>query len=171
MAKVIIFIKKSNEKQPDLFSCFTPPLFQFTDYQYIKNKYRMIPNNGGIRMRDGRRPFLFPIRMYFRVRNRAKKTLPCRCIRLAINEKERCTVSYLETVRMRGLRIPPTVVRGGPRAGISIRGTARLTLIAAPCRIGKYGRRRNEKYIFFSTRPSRFFHWRQKRIPPNTGSP
>ena len=57
---------------------------------------------------------------------------------------------------MRGLRIPPTVVRGGPRAGISIRGTAGLTLIAAPCRIGKYGRRRNEKYIFFSTRPSRF---------------
>ena len=50
-----------------------PPLFQFTDYQYIKNKYRMIPNNGGIRMRDGRRPFLFPIRMYFRVRNRANR--------------------------------------------------------------------------------------------------
>lgn len=58
---------------------------------------------------------------------------------------------------MRGLRNPPTVVRGGPHSGISIRGTAGLTLIAALCRIGKYGRCRNEKYIFFSTCPSQFF--------------
>ncbi len=49
-----------------------------------------------------------------------------------------------------GVTDPAHCSQGRPRAGISIRGTAGLTLIAAPCRIGKYGRRRNEKYIFFN---------------------
>lgn len=55
------------------FPVLPPPCFNLLIISILKNKYRMIPNNGGIRMRDGRRPFLFPIRMYFRVRNRANR--------------------------------------------------------------------------------------------------
>lgn len=41
-----------------------------------------------------------------------------------------CTLSYIETVRIRGLRYPLTVVRSGPHSGSPMKEKARLTLIA-----------------------------------------
>ncbi|MCG0345503.1 hypothetical protein, partial [Phocaeicola vulgatus] len=71
---------------------------------------------------------------------------------LIINNKDVCTVSYIETVRIRGLRYPLTVVRSGPHSGSPMKEKTGLTLIAVSSLFEKAEGAGMEIISFLSTR-------------------
>ena len=63
-----------------------------------------------------------------------------------------CTLSYIETVRIRGLRYPLTVVRSGPHSGGPMKEKTGLTLIAVFSLFEKAEGAGMETISFLSTR-------------------